>query len=459
MQRVGRSALVTALVPVALVLSPAPAGAAVCTTINQAVSSTGTGVPGTAISGDGHWLAVTTARDLTGDNADGNTEVFLVDLVGGGVEQLTDTTGFSGTSDVDLSADGRRVAFASTRDLVGTNADANQEIFVLDVLADTVTQVTTTTGGLGGDQPDLDAAGTRVAFASNRDLAGDNADGNTEVFLHDLGTATTTQVTDTTSGSVEPASLDATGALLAFASDQDLTGANADGSYEVFLHRTGPGTTTQMTSSTTDSFDAEMSSDGTRIAIQSRAELVTGGNPDGGYEVFVRDRPSGTFLQVTDSSGASQAPVINRDGTRVAFDSAQDLTGANPDGNHEPFVGCLRPPRCDGRNVTVDLNHGGRPTNGADVIRGRPTGDVVDGRGGNDRFCGRAGGDRFRGGGGDDRAIGEDGADRLTGGPGRDLLDGGAGGDTLDGGDGSDTCRGGSGADRAQRCEFRTSIP
>ncbi len=214
-----------------------------------------------------------------------------------------------------------------------------------------------------------------------------------------------------------------------------------------------------MTSSTTDSFKAEMSSDGTRIAIQSRAELVTGGNPDGGYEVFVRDRPSGTFLQVTDSSGASQAPVINRDGTRVAFDSAQDLTGANPDGNHEPFVGCLRPPRCDGRNVTVDLNHGGRPTNGADVIRGRPTGDVVDGRGGNDRFCGRAGGDRFRGGGGDDRAIGEDGADRLTGGPGRDLLDGGAGGDTLDGGDGSDTCRGGSGADRAQRCEFRTSIP
>src|SRR5262249_35415444 len=67
------------------------------------------------------------------------------------------------------SADGIWMAFASDRDLTGNNADHNQEIFLYNTTTGSVTQITTTTGIGANDEPSISADGTWMAFASSHD--------------------------------------------------------------------------------------------------------------------------------------------------------------------------------------------------------------------------------------------------------------------------------------------------
>ena len=89
-----------------------------------------------------------------------------------------------------ISQDGSRIAFASKDDPLGTNADGNSEIFLFDGAK--LTQVTRTSPGdianrvsNGNFQPSISDDGRYLAFSSNRDLTGQNADGNLEIFIYD----------------------------------------------------------------------------------------------------------------------------------------------------------------------------------------------------------------------------------------------------------------------------------
>jgi Ca2+-binding RTX toxin-like protein len=140
---------------------------------------------------------------------------------------------------------------------------------------------------------------------------------------------------------------------------------------------------------------------------------------------------------------------------------------------------------CGGFAVTVDLNEGGQPTSGNDVILGTPGADKINSGSGTDTVCAGGGNDTIDLGRGNDRAIagggndvvyGRSGADRVEGGPGsdrllagdqNDLLYGGSGADNLDGGTGADklyagtqrdTCNGRGGNDTSISCERASSI-
>jgi len=147
--------------------------------------------------------------------------------------------------DVDLSANGRWVAYVSSANPFGTNADGNAEIFVYDAMTRTSAQLTDTTGR-DNDSPSISGDGTWVYYgvsipsgqvdlervharlltvervgglvscqfdgqaqrriATNHDgslavfhgrsgCAGGNADGNREVYLIDRDTPITLRVT------------------------------------------------------------------------------------------------------------------------------------------------------------------------------------------------------------------------------------------------------------------------
>jgi len=109
------------------------------------------------------------------------------------LSQITDTTG-GFNARPSINADGTRTAFDSNRDPLGTNADGNIEIFLFDTTSG-LTQITTTLGASGNNEPSINADGTRIAFQSDLDLvAGGNADGNFEIFLFDA-TSTLSQIT------------------------------------------------------------------------------------------------------------------------------------------------------------------------------------------------------------------------------------------------------------------------
>ena len=205
------------------------------------------------------------------------------------------------------------------------------------------TQITSSTAG-GNSEPSINADGTRIAFYSNRDLTGGNADGNYEIFLWTQGSGFT-QITNSTGGGVfsyfRP-SINSDGTKIAFESNRDLTPGspgNADGNWEIFLWTQGSGIS-QITNSTAGhNYDPSINADGTRIAFYSNGDL-TGGNADGSYEIFLWTQGSG-ITQITSSSDwriPSINASINADGTRIAFRSSSDLTGGNADGNWEIFL-------------------------------------------------------------------------------------------------------------------------
>ncbi len=133
----------------------------------------------------------TAPNTISGTNYDQSIELMLVQLDGSGgatYKALTNSPGsILGGFNLapSISADGRRVAFFSDRDLTGQNTDRNFEIFFADVDASlrvTVTQVTTTTIGVN-TFPSLSRDGNTIVFESDRNLTGGNAQNISQLFL------------------------------------------------------------------------------------------------------------------------------------------------------------------------------------------------------------------------------------------------------------------------------------
>lgn len=99
---------------------------------------------------------------------------------------------------------------------------------------------------------------------------------------------------------------------------------------------------TQLTDFGSDVFrerqQLSISSDGSRVVFSSRANL-NGGNPDGGYEVFVLDTGNGDITQLTDTPAPpfnsflppiDPLPVISNDGSHVAYVAFEDVLEEDP---------------------------------------------------------------------------------------------------------------------------------
>jgi Tol biopolymer transport system component len=325
-----------------------------------------------SINAAGTRIAFISNADMTPGNpgnADGNYEIFFVDIATGVVTQVTHTTGGGVIGGVTnsgplINAAGTRIVFSSDRDLTPGNpgnADGNREVFLFDTTTGLFTQITDTTGGINGvvgnAADSMNAAGTRIVLSSNRDLtpgSPGNADGNVELFLYDTTTGLFTQLTNTAHpANNQNASINAAGTRIAFVSDADLapgSPGNADGNPEIFLFDTSTGLFTQITNTIGPGVTTHptINAAGTRIAFTSTRDLTPGqpGNTDGNSEVFLFDITTGLFAQITNSAGSgggvpNQGPEINADGTRITFFSNRDLVPGNPgnaDGNFEIFL-------------------------------------------------------------------------------------------------------------------------
>lgn len=147
------------------------------------------------LSDDGRWLAFTSTYDPLGLNADRGSELFLADLLDFSVRQLTRSAAPAFTLEqVSFSGDGTRLAFVSSANLLGTNADGNQEIFLYDLVDDVLTQLTDTRGpGQFNLGPVLSRDGSTLAFVSSASLAeGSSTGGFPQLFLLDLAPRTGT---------------------------------------------------------------------------------------------------------------------------------------------------------------------------------------------------------------------------------------------------------------------------
>ncbi|MDH4180250.1 MAG: S-layer homology domain-containing protein, partial [Armatimonadota bacterium] len=300
-----------------------------------------------SISGDGSVVVFVSSADLvTGQNGDGTLEVFLVNSDGTGMQQLTSDAVWSCDMPA-ISADGSKVVFTSHANWTGGNADGSSEIFVIDSNGSNLTRLTG--APLGSDSccmPSISADGSKVVFQSDAVLIGSaNLDKSMEIFAVNSNGTGLTQLTNQSSASYWccMSAISGDGSKVTFASDADLTTGNSDHSEEIFvINSVGTGLA-QLTSDSdvsNDSDDPSINADGSVVVFESSADL-TGANADFSDEIFKINSDGTGLQQLTSASPASidsQNPSISADGLKVVFDSEADLTGGNSDNNEDIFL-------------------------------------------------------------------------------------------------------------------------
>jgi len=209
------------------------------------------------------------------------------------------------SSDPTISADGRFVVFTSMASNLVTNDTNNEvDIFVRDLIYGTTYRVSGTgsSGSLDNGfigHSSISETGRYVAFASFDDGLVPNDTGHQlDVFVHDLETGIISRISET-SGGVE-----------------------------------GNGW----------SAHPSISCDGRFVAFHSDASNLVAGDTNGAYDIFVKDRQTGTITRVSISSSGTQGndtsayPAISCDGRFVAFSSyASNLVAG--DTNFDPDTG------------------------------------------------------------------------------------------------------------------------
>jgi len=216
---------------------------------------------------------------------------------------------------------------------------------------ETLQLITKGSSGIGGNASSanltvISADGTKIAFASNAtDLITDTTtNGNGDVFLYDVATATTTLITKGSSGdggngwSYNP-SITADGTKITFTSYATdlITDTTTNGRGEVFLYDVATGVTTLVTKGSSGNGskgnNPSISADGTKIAFTSGAtDLITDTTTNGNGNVFLYDVATGVTTLVTKGSSGiggnsgSSSAWISGDSAKITFNSsATDL--------------------------------------------------------------------------------------------------------------------------------------
>ncbi len=295
-----------------------------------------------SINGDGTRVAFESESDINGGNPNNRRQIYIFDTTTDTFTQVTDDPD-EPSNDPFISAPGNRVAFESEADINGINIGGNDEIFVFDTNTLTFIQITNEPSG-DSINPSISADGNLVAFQSTANINGGNPNGIPQIYLANISTGIITQITSSTGSGSGDAWISADGNFITFESNDNLVGKFNDGFTKVFLYDVNANTITQITVIPGISQDPSINADGTVITFQSDANF-NGNNSTGEREIWLFDTGNGEFTQVTDvSDGDSFHPVLNADGTRVAFDSRANINGGNPQEILQVFVAtCLDP--------------------------------------------------------------------------------------------------------------------
>jgi Tol biopolymer transport system component len=144
-------------------------------------------------------------------------------------------------------------------------------------------------------------------------------------------------------------SITSDGSAIAFSWWEYLPVTNPDCSGEIFVVNSDGTGLLQLT--TDDSIDGpyhslfpSISADGAVVAFASEANL-TGANPDNWYQIFAVDPDGNGLCQLTDGAEPfdSLFPSISGDGSLVVFQSKADFTEENPNHTSQVFLALLSP--------------------------------------------------------------------------------------------------------------------
>lgn len=305
------------------------------------------------MSADGRYVGfISDAPNLVPGDTNGVPDVFVHDRrekrtirinVSSRGRQANAPSGFAA-----MSGDGRYVAFTSTAtNLVRGDTNRAADVFLRDLVARKTVRVSVglhgrqTNRGSESDSPSLGRHGRLLAFTSNAtNLVAGDRNRLADVFVRDVKTGKTTRVSvgsreqeakgDRTGNGSNAPSLSASGRYVAFHSaTSNLVPHDTNGVFDIFVRDRLTGTTRRVSIATGGrQADAEslgppsISPDGRYVAFASLASNLVGGDANEITDVFVHDRKTGRTTLASLGSG----DVQGNDGSSpaVAAFSAND---------------------------------------------------------------------------------------------------------------------------------------
>jgi Tol biopolymer transport system component len=266
-----------------------------------------------------------------------------------------------GSNNPSISADGRYVAFDSEAStLVDDDTNGDFDVFVRDTVEGTTERVSLNSDGDEAESasvgPSISADGRYVAFTSYAsNLSEGDENNNYDVFVRDLATGVTTQVSvdSNENGGNDPSggpSISADGRYVAFGSYASNLVAGTNPGSDIFVRDTVLGMTTLVSvpvggTQPNNSEHPSISADGQRIAFDSEATNLVAGDTNNSSDIFVRNVATAVTSRVSVSSAGSQAvgwshsPSISANGRFVTFaSSAPTLVAGDTNVEGDVFV-------------------------------------------------------------------------------------------------------------------------
>ncbi|MEW2048956.1 hypothetical protein [Streptomyces sp. NPDC005476] len=270
-----------------------------------------------SISADGRFVAFDSpASNLVAGDTNDIHDVFVRDRQSGETTRVSvDSNGRQG-DDISqvpsISADGRYVAFSSSARTLSLFPDNNRadDVFVHDRLTGYTDRISVGPDGAEGNSASrtatVSADGRYVAFESTASnlVAGDTGGPtDTDLFLYDRVTRTTTQVnlgpgglSDSRTPGQERTTLSADGRYIAFVSGEDkLVTGDTNSTWDVFVRDRVTATTTRVSvaddGSQSDgySYSPSISADGHHVAFTTSATNLGGDGTSRQFNLYVRD--------------------------------------------------------------------------------------------------------------------------------------------------------------------------
>src|SRR3954468_19092725 len=241
---------------------------------------------------------------------------------------------------VSISADGRRVAFATDQQLVTDDSDSSQDVYAYDretgkvMLASSASSsATAALARLGGDH---------VYFETTEGLVPPATDATSDISRYHIATDKIVLATPGTTQTPVFGAISADGTHLFYRTDESVTADDVDGGYrDVYQYANGQ---TALVS-VADGFDQgpndsdfqKASADGS-VVYFTTADQLTGEDTDGGTDDIYKRTSDGSVDLV--STGPAETLTffnaifsdITPDGKTAFFYTAQDLTADDTDG-------------------------------------------------------------------------------------------------------------------------------
>ena len=318
-----------------------------------------------SISANGQFVAFQSASNTFGGGNAGTVDIFVRDTVNNTTVLVSQsTTGVSpgagiASQNASISADGRFVAFESATANFGLGAAGTTDIFLRDIVGNTLELVSLSTGGVAaaGDSVNasVSADGRFVAFQSVATNLGGGGAATQDIFVRDRTAITTTLASKSSVGtagnadSTEPR-ISGDGRVVVFQTQSNNLIAGTGAFQNVFAFNTAANTLALVSASAAAapggaaSDLAAVSGNGRFVAFHSDAANLAGAGSTFG-DIFVKDLVGGTVVRLNVSptgvlaDGLSNRPAINRDGTVTTYDSfATNLVSPDGNGVRDVFV-------------------------------------------------------------------------------------------------------------------------